>query len=126
MYQGYRVKINGNIVQNQMIARGSYSVQKERRVLASYYDAKGVKHEELSKRETAIIKFTIRDRNLAEHAAMMKILEVENNVEVEYWDDKKLVYNIGYFKVESYKIEHQNAFQNDIMYKSMPLTLREY
>lgn len=126
MYQGYRVKINGNIVRNQIIVRGSYSAQKERRVLAKYYDGYGVKHEELSPRETVTISFTIREHNIAEHAEIMKILETENNVEVEYWDDKKLVYNIGYFKIESYKIEHQNAFQNNIMYKSMPLTLKEY
>lgn len=126
MYQGYRVKINGNIVRNQMIINGSYSIYKERRVLDTYYDAKGFKHEELSQRETATINFTIRERNLTEHAEIMKLLEVESNVEVEYWDDKKLVYNIGYFKIENYKIEHKNAFQKGIWYKSMQITLKEY
>lgn len=126
MYQGYRIKINGNIVENQMIASGSYSIKKTQRVLREYYDATGTRREELSPRVTAVINFTIREHNLQEHTAVMQILEVENQVEVEYWDDKKLAYGLGYFKVESYKVEHQNATQNDIRYKNMPITLREY
>jgi len=126
MYQGYRIKINGNILDNQMIVRGSYSIQHTQRVIAEYYDQLGVRHEELSPRKTATISFTIREHGLNEHEEIMKLLEIENQVEVEYWDDKKIKYAIGYFKIENYKFGHQNAFKNDIRYKDTPITLREY
>lgn len=126
MYQGYRIKINGKILDNQLIARGSYSILPKQRVIAEYYDQLGVRHEELSPRETVEISFTIREHDLKEHEKIMKLLEVENHVEVEYWDDKKMVYSLGYFKIEKYKMDHGNAFENDIRYKDTPITLREY
>lgn len=126
MYKGYRIKINGNVIKNQMIVRGSYSFEKAERKLTEYYDQLGVRHEELSPRKTAIISFTIRERTLSENTEIMSILEVEENAEVEYWDDKKGEYRSGYFKIESYKLGHHNAFENDIRYKDTPITLREY
>ena len=126
MYQGYRIKINGKILDNQMIVRGSYSSQPKQRVIAEYYDQLGVRHEELSPRTTVTISFTICEHDLKEHEEIMKFLEVENHVEVEYWDDKKMAYALGDFKIENYKFDHKNAFKNDIRYKDTPITLREY
>lgn len=126
MYQGYRIKINGRILDNQLIARGSYSILPKQRVIAEYYDQLGVRHEELSPRKTVEISFTIREHDMQEHREIMKLLEDENHVEVEYWDDKKMAYGLGDFKIENYKLEHKNAFKNDIRYKDTPITLREY
>lgn len=126
MYQGYRIKINGNIIENTMIERGSYSFEKKRRIIREYFDSTGTKHQILSPRETATVTFTLKERNLQEHSVVMKTLEIENNVEVEYWNDKKLKYELGYFKIESYRLEHSNATKGDINYKSTPITLTEY
>lgn len=126
MYQGYRVKINGIIIENNMIIKGSYSTEKSRRVLSEYYDQKGIKHQELSPRETITINFTLKERNIKEQEIVMKALSVENYVEVEYWDDKKLQYELGYFKIETYKLEHKAASRTDIRYKDTPLILKEY
>lgn len=127
MYNGYRLKINGYIIENKNIARGSYSIIRKRRVIASYYDAAGYKHEELSRRETHDITFTIREMSDAEYNSVIRpALEKTDWTEVEYWDDIKQEYGIGYFKIKEYTLSHENALKNEIRYKSTQITLEEY
>lgn len=126
MYNGYRIKINGIIVDNNIISRGSYSLQKKKRVLAEYYDANGDRHEETSPREKAEISFTIRERTTKEQSGLSGIWEVCENILVEYWNDKTATYETGLFKMESPVFKHRNTLGGTINYDRTTISLREY
>lgn len=125
-YDGYRVKIAGTVISNNMIVPGSYKFQRSQRVLASYYDATGTLHEELSPKKTVMIQFSIIDRTVAEHAQIMAAFANRSNVQVEYWDDEECTYVTGTFKIEDLDIAHLNSRFGTIRYAQMPVSLKEY
>lgn len=126
MYSGYRVKINGIIIQNVMIKRGSFSCKKVRRTILSKYDAAGVLHEIKSAHETYEISFTIRERSIEEHAEIMQALQKQDQVTVEFWNDFLVEYSTGIFRIEDFACEHTNVTGDSLRYKDLPLTLKEY
>lgn len=126
MYNGYRVKINGNVVSDNMIARGSYSAQKKKRMLAEYHDANGDRHEETSIREKTEISFDIRERTMKEQSSLSGIWEVCENLFVEYWNDKNATYEAGLFKMESPVFKHRNTLGGTVNYDRTTINLREY
>ncbi len=126
MYSGYRIKINGTIVSNDFISQGSYTSQRERRVLEGYYDANGVRHEELSARETIKISFVIRERSMKEQEYLHTIFQQNENVQVEYWDDTGAEYKTGIFKMERPLFAHRNTRYGSISYAKTTIVLNEY
>ena len=123
MYQGYRVKINGTVIDNMMIVRGSYSMKPEQRVIDSYYDAAGTYHEELGPVK-ANIQFSIRDRSMEEQAVIAAAFS-NRNVTVQYWDDTKLDYATGTFRVENPTYTHSYAVHDRIRYGEAAMELKE-
>lgn len=126
MYKGYRIKINGNIVSNDIVSQGSYSAQRERRVLEEFYTADGVRHEKLSKRVTMKISFSIRERSMKEQENIENIFQQNEKVEVEYWDDIAREYRNGIFKIERPIFKHRNTRNNTISYDKTSIVLKEY
>lgn len=124
MYKGYRVKINGTIIDNLMIVRGSYSMMREQRVIDSYHDASGTYHEELSPVSKANIQFSIRDRSMEEQAVIAAAFS-SRNVSVEYWDDTTLKYDTGTFRVENPTYTHSYAVKDRIRYGEAAIVLKE-
>ena len=123
MYQGYRVKVNGTIIDDFMIKRGTYYSVPTTRVVSSYYDAAGGFHEELSPVKKMEIGFTIREHNAEEHAAIMSAFP-GRNVSVEYWNDTTGEYNVGVFRVDDLKASHKHA-AGGIRYGEIPVKLKE-
>jgi len=123
MYQGYRIKVNGTIISDFMIKRGSYNSMPKSRVLASYYDAAGNPHEELSPVKKMEINFTIREHDMEEHLAIMSAFP-ERNVFVEYWNDTTGAYATGVFRVEDMKTPHKHA-AGGIRYGEILVKLKE-
>lgn len=126
MYSGYRIEINGVKISNSFISQGSYSLKKTRRVLSEYYDANGVKHEELSNRETAEISFSIRERSMKEQEQLSAIFAQYENVTVTYWDDASTTYKTGIFKMERPRFSHRNTRHGSINYAKTTINLKEY
>ncbi len=124
MYKGYRLKVNGTIIENLMIVRGSYSMMREQRVIDSYHDANGTYCEELSPASKAIIQFSIRDRSMEEQAAIAAAFS-SRNVSVEYWDDTTLKYDTGTFRVENPTYTHSYAVRDRIRYGQAAIVLKE-
>lgn len=122
-YQGYRIKVNGTIIDNMMIKRGSYYAKPTRRVLESYYDAAGGFHEELSPVVKMEIGFTIREHDMDEHAALFSAF-TERNVTVEYWKDNAGVYATGTFRIEDYKMPHKHT-AGGIRYADIAIKMKE-
>lgn len=123
MYQGYRIKVNGTIIDNMMIKRGTYYSVPTTRVISSYYDAAGGFHEELSPVKKMEIGFTIREHSAEEHAAIMAAFP-ERNVLVEYWNGRTGVYDVGVFRADDLKESHKHA-AGGIRYKEIPVKLKE-
>lgn len=126
MYSGYRIKINGIVVSNDFISQGSYSSQKEKRVLYEYYDANDVRHEELSNRERMIISFDIRERSAKEQQQLSGLWAQFEDVQVEYWDDLIGEYKSGIFKMDRPEIKHRHTRGSSIHYARTNISLREY
>lgn len=123
MYQGYRIKVNGTIIDNMMIVRGTYYAVPTTRVISSYYDAAGNPHEELSPVKKMEIGFTIREHSMEEHLAIMAAFP-GRNVSVEYWNDTTGEYKMGAFRVDDLKASHKHA-AGGIRYKEIPVKLKE-
>lgn len=124
MYQGYRIKVNGTIISDFMIKRGSYHSLPKSRVLASYYDAAGGFHEELSPVAKMEISFTIREHDMEEHTAFLSAFSTGRNVSVEYWNDTTGAYATGVFRVEDMKMPHKHA-AGGIRYGEIAVKLKE-
>ena len=123
MYQGYRIKVNGTIIDNMMIKRGTYYSVPTTRVLSSYYDAAGGFHEELSPAKKMEIGFTIREHSAEEHTAIMSAFS-GRNVSVEYWNDTTGEYKMGVFRVDDLKASHKHT-AGGIRYGDIPVKLKE-
>lgn len=126
MYNGYRIKINGNVVDNNIISRGSYSQEKTERVLEEYYDANGVLHEEVSPHKRTEITFSLRERTMKEQEALSALFISRKNVPVEYWDDVSMTYKTGLFKMEEPVFSHRNTPRGTINYDRTTIRLKEY
>lgn len=124
-YQGYRIKVNGRIIDNMMIVKGTYYSKPTRRVVSSYYDAAGGFHEELSPVVKMEIGFTIREHDMEEHTALLSAFSTGRNVSVEYWNDTTGSYATAVFRAEDFTTPHQYALQNRIRYGEITVLLKE-
>lgn len=125
MYKGYRVKINGTEVPNMLVASGSYSYVKDRRLVQRYTDGNGITHEEYHETTKALIGFSLRERNLEEQKSIKGIFAMQDKVSVEYWDDYACEYKTGTFRMAAPKITHSKAVGSDILYNATPIVLGE-
>lgn len=123
-YQGYRIKVNGTIIDNMMIKRGSYYTKLTRRVLSSYYDAAGGYHEDLSPAEKMEIGFTVREHDMEEHTALLSAFCTGRYLLAEYWNDTTGAYATGVFRVEDMKMPHKHA-AGSIRYGEIAIKLKE-
>lgn len=126
MYEGYRLKINGNEVPNADIAKGTYSLKKDDRVIDSYEDMDKVTHEVVSKKPKVTISFSLRKHTSEEHERAVKLTSVKQNLSVEYFDDDTNSYVVGLFKMEVGEYSHAFAGTQRIFYNETPIKLIEY
>lgn len=126
MYQGYRIKINGIKVNNTMIASGTYNMSTAGRVIDSWEDADKIKHEVLAKKKKVAISFELREHKSSEHTAFINLVEVTENIPVEFYDDKTDSYKAGMFKMDKVEFSHKNATNSEITYNNTKIELEEY
>lgn len=125
MYNGYRVKINGHIVSNNMIAKGSYSQKKADRVIDEWNDADDVQHTVAMKNKRVTITLQLREHDLTEHAVFAALTEKSLNVPVEYFDDQTQAYLTGTFRMKEVTFEHGEATDKTIRYSETEIELTE-
>lgn len=71
MFNGYRFYINGVPFNDSYISKGTYSCERQKRVIGSWKDANGIDHEELAPTDKTIISFDLREHNSSEHALII-------------------------------------------------------
>lgn len=126
MYQGYRIKINNIKIENSMIARGTFSLTQNDRIIDSWTDADQIDHEVIANKKKASISFELREHTTSEHGLFKELLAKTENVPVEYYDDNDDTYKIGSFKIKNPTFTHKNATRKEIIYENTPINLEEY
>lgn len=124
-YDNKRVIISGIPVPNSMIAKGSYSFRKEKRKAGAFTNAMGIDFVNYYDARKTIIEFSLRERSLEEQKSISELFELDNIVDVTYWDDYKCAYATGSFYVNAPTINHLSAINNDIQYASTKFKLEE-
>lgn len=125
-YDGYRVIINGTTVPDNLIAKGSWSFTRPKRIVSSWKDANQIEHEDVLPNRKVDIKFSLKRRKLAEQEQIIGILGLQEHIPVTYWDDYECVYKTGDFKMDAVEFSHENTEYGDIQYSATPIHLTEY
>lgn len=125
MENNYRVIMNGVTIPNSMLKSNSYSSEQTRKVLKSYFTQDGVLHEDLSKRQRVVIKFSLREHEEVEHPAFIAALQNLVNVPVTYWDTVTASYKDAICKM---KISPMGSKMNgnNALYGAVSISLEEY
>ena len=125
-YGGYRLIINGTVIDNTMIARGTYQFTKVKRMVSTWNDANLIEHQELLSNRKVEISFSLRQRTLADQETIKGIFALQENVPVTYWDDYDCTYRTSTFYMQAPKITHTNTATGDILYNATAINLVEY
>lgn len=125
-YQGYRIKINGDIFPNVYMSRGSYTIANNPRVCETYTDSLGIEHDVYYPTTKAVITFDIKEHSTEEHSVLDAFFVTRSNVPIQYFDDNTESYKTGTFKIEDFEWSHSNALASDVDYETTSITLKEY
>lgn len=121
-----RLKINGMLLPDTYVERGSYHFDKQDRVIDQYTDADGIDHVIVSQKKRVVITFNFREHDIAEHAEFAKYLLARENATVDYYDDYLMENHSGNFRILSVDFNHYRKVGNEIKYAPASVTLTEY
>ena len=125
-YQGYLLKVDGNIFPNSLIAFGTFSITpNQRQDLDSYRDSTGYLHRNILPHKPSKIEFTTKVLHDADRVELESILKNRDSYALEYWDTE---YRTGTFyspdiKYEIYDIDKVSG---SIRYKPVRIAMIEY
>lgn len=125
-YLGYRLKIGSTVLNDTLVAKGSYKFENGKRVSGSWTDINGVYHEDVLQNRKARISFEIRERNLAEQESIAAIFQTREQISCQYWDDYTCDYKTGVFVMATPSINHLTIEPNGILYAATQIALEEY
>ncbi|MBQ0112234.1 MAG: hypothetical protein KBT03_03800 [Bacteroidales bacterium] len=121
-----RLKINGIVLPDTYVARGSYHFTKNDRIIDQYTDADFTDHVIVSKNRKVVISFNFREHDIDEHNNFVRFLEKRESVEVEYYDDYTMEEKTGVFKMSAVDFQHYRKSKYNIQYAPASVTLTEY
>lgn len=125
-YDNIRISINSTDIPNSLIAKGTYSFIKDKRVAGEWTDGNGITHQDIFTDRKVTITFSIRERSLTEQESIVGIFAAQEDVPVEYWDDYDCTYKTGMFRMNAPTIQHLTVANNDIEYATTQIVLEEY
>lgn len=125
-YLGYRLKINGVTVPENHIARGSYSISANDRVIDEWQDADLVDHVSTINTRQHLINFSFREHDSPEHSVFIGYLSSTQDITVQYYDDLTDSYLTGSFHTDGVNFSHQTIRSGRIWYNETPVELKEY
>ncbi len=126
MYQGYRLKIEGETIPNTIMAKGSYSISKEDRTAETWTDAFGKDHVRTYGKTKTTITFSLREHDSTEHGGIVAVFRNRHDVSVDYYDDDTDTYKNGMFRMTVGGYAHRDAHGEKVQYNTTPVTLEEY
>ena len=125
-YDGHRITINGTNIPSEIVAPGSYSMTPKKRVVGSWLDANYVEHHNVMPDAKVVIQFSVRIRTLANHELIKGIFANQENITVEYWNDKTCGYSTGNFFMDDETFSHLNSQAGSLLYNTTQIKLTEY
>lgn len=125
-YTNCRIQIGNTAIDNSLIARGSYSFIKDKRVSGSWEDGNGISHDNIFDKRKVTITFSLRERSLEEQESLAGIFATQENVLVTYFDDYDCTFKQGNFKMNAPTINHLNVSYENIEYAATQIILEEY
>ena len=125
-YAGYRIKINSVSIPSERIAPGTFSVTPKKRIVQSWTDANLVEHHDVLTSRKAIIQFSVRIRSLADQESWKAIFSDQEDITVEYWDDRTCTYKTGSFYMDDVTFNHLNSQAGSLLYGATQIKLTEY
>ena len=124
-YNNYRLIINGTIISNDLVQKGTYKATPTKRIVATWLDANFVEHQDVLPTRKMDIQFSLRQRSLAEQDYLKGIFATQESVSVTYWDDKTCDYKTGSFYMDAPEFSHISTV-GGINYAETPIHLVEY
>ena len=125
-YLGYRLKINGVVVPDVIMQRGSWSAKLERRLISSWTDAGGKLHESYYPDKKVSIKFSLREHNIVDHESYITYFTNKDHVAIVAWIDDTATYETVDCKINDIEWTHRVATNNDIWYNPADIEIMEY
>lgn len=126
-FDGYLVKINGEIFPNAYIQFGSYNATPNQfQDMDSYRDAEGILHRNVLAHKSTKIEFSTKYLHLADKVSIQQFLKARVRITVEYWNDEDSEYQTGDFYIPDITYTIYRITENDIMYNPIRIALIEY
>jgi hypothetical protein len=126
MFEGHMLEINGTILPNEYIDMSTYKCSPhKRRLIDSWYDGNGVKHEVYSQHTTTEVEFASSGMFMAKRQKFLAYFPSNTGLAVRYYNDQTGVYETGTFRTNDFTFERYKIRGNNIIYKAMNITLSE-
>ena len=127
MFQGYLLKINGEIFPTQYIQFGNYKATPNQiQDIDSYQDAKGLLHRNVLAHVRSKIEFNTKYLYLKDKMEVQRFFPNRAEVMVEYWNDDTNDYRTGKFYVPDITYEPYQVLTDTIRYMPIRIALIEY
>ena len=123
-YDGYRLKINNTIFNNNDIAKGSLVFGKNQRVAKSWKDISGHTRKVFYEDTKTVIQFSVREHLATDHLTLASYF-TNPEVTVEYWDENTDTYQTGDFFVNDFNWGNTTTTPDGPMYAACQITLEE-
>lgn len=130
-FDGWLLKINGELFPNNLIAYDSYSCTPDQIMdLDPYRDADGVLHRNSLPHTATSIEFTTPPMYLIDMERLNHFIPHGNRVQctIEYWNPNTSSYETGTFYIADvpYEIINVDEETKSILYKGVKITITEY
>ena len=127
-YLNYRVMFGDKPLSENLIAKGSFSCNRAKRIKSSWVDANGVEHFVYYPKDKTVIEFSLRERSKVEQEELLHLFANTEEINLSYWDDLTCTYKSGLFYMDRPKFTHRtlNSGLGGIMYDATKIKLTEY
>lgn len=130
-FEGWLLKINGTVFPNELIALESYKCTPDQIMdLDPYRDGSGLLHRNALSHTATSMEFSTTHLRLRDVNRLNAFIPHGNRVkcEIEYWNPNTSSYKSGAFYISDipYEIVYIDEKNNDILYKTIKITITEY
>lgn len=125
MYNGYRLKIDGVILPNSMIAKGSYSAKDDARVVETWTDGYLVEHQIISDNRKARIRFSMIEHDSTNHADFIAYLQKNDDISVEFYNDRTDSYRTANCRLSPLQFSGRSSYGGKLQYNKTAIEFIE-
>lgn len=129
-FEGWMIKINGNIFPNSLIRMETYKITPDQETdLDDYTDNNGRFHRNVLPAKATKIEFETKIIRMRDAKQIFQIIpENDDEVTVEYWNPRKFIYQSGdsYVPDIQYTIRRVIESENDIEFGQIRIAFIEY